>query len=78
MCSVLQTNRYIRKKLKLWVYFYAINMIQLVSIFSQIYHMQVSFSISFIFNLQVYSDLSVDYLKMFLLNVPAAVVALGL
>lgn len=28
--------------------------------------------------LQVYSDLSVDYLKMFLLNVPAAVVALGL
>ena len=27
---------------------------------------------------QVYSDLSVDYLKMFLLNVPAAVVALGL
>lgn len=28
--------------------------------------------------LQVYSDLYVDYLKMFLLNVPAAVVALGL
>ncbi|PHT39606.1 PGR5-like protein 1B, chloroplastic [Capsicum baccatum] len=27
---------------------------------------------------KVYSDLSVDYLKMFLLNVPAAVVALGL
>jgi hypothetical protein len=27
---------------------------------------------------QVYSDLSVDYLKMFLLNVPATVVALGL
>lgn len=27
---------------------------------------------------QVYSDLSVDYLKMFLLNVPSAVVALGL
>ncbi|KAK4400585.1 PGR5-like protein 1A, chloroplastic [Sesamum angolense] len=28
--------------------------------------------------LKVYSDLSVDYLKMFLLNVPAAIVALGL
>ncbi|GJN22600.1 hypothetical protein PR202_gb10180 [Eleusine coracana subsp. coracana] len=28
--------------------------------------------------LKVYSDLSVDYLKMFLLNVPATVVALGL
>ncbi|KAL1556796.1 PGR5-like protein 1A, chloroplastic [Salvia divinorum] len=28
--------------------------------------------------MQVYSDLSIDYLKMFLLNVPAAVVALGL
>lgn len=28
--------------------------------------------------LQVYSDLSVDYFKMFLLNVPATVVALGL
>ncbi|KAL0297959.1 UNVERIFIED_CONTAM: PGR5-like protein 1A, chloroplastic [Sesamum angustifolium] len=27
---------------------------------------------------KVYSDLSVDYLKMFLLNVPAAIVALGL
>ncbi|GFS33276.1 PGR5-like B [Actinidia rufa] len=27
---------------------------------------------------KVYSDLAVDYLKMFLLNVPAAVVALGL
>ncbi|CAH1453406.1 unnamed protein product [Lactuca virosa] len=27
---------------------------------------------------KVYSDLSVDYLKMFLINVPAAVVALGL
>ncbi|KAL3619348.1 PGR5-like protein 1B, chloroplastic [Castilleja foliolosa] len=26
----------------------------------------------------VYSDLNVDYLKMFLLNVPAAVIALGL
>jgi hypothetical protein len=29
-------------------------------------------------HVQVYSDLSVDYLKMFLLNVPATVVALGL
>jgi len=28
--------------------------------------------------MQVYSDLYVDYLKMFLLNVPATVVALGL
>jgi hypothetical protein len=27
---------------------------------------------------QVYSDLTVDYLKMFLLNAPATVVALGL
>jgi len=27
---------------------------------------------------QVYSDLTVDYFKMFLLNVPAAVVALTL
>ena len=28
--------------------------------------------------MQVYSDLAVDYFKMFLLNVPATVVALGL
>nr|CAB3492393.1 unnamed protein product [Digitaria exilis] len=28
--------------------------------------------------LKVYSDLAVDYFKMFLLNVPATVVALGL